>query len=394
MINENQQALLELIKASLFGTEPSFPDGADWDAVLKEAKDQTVVALAAPAVPQQEKAKWQIHVAQNTMYFLQLLNEQTNLVQMFMDAGIPMAIIKGCSAAIYYPAPIQRTMGDIDFVVSAEHLDEANQLMVEKGYRFTEETPRHFDYTKNSHVLELHHHYSDPEWDFEATITEGLSHAVPCEMYGKPFCSLPVEVNGLVLLDHVRRHLKKGLGLRQIIDWMMFVHTELKDDTVWKNRFLPHVRELGLEPLAITMTKMCQMWLGLSDEITWCSSADDKTAQLMLEMVFHFGNFGRKENTDLSTTESIMAKASRMGMFSYLQMAGEKNWKAYHRHPGLRPFAWFYQIIRYGKNGLGALFHGEKDSVKISPEVSQMVKKKNQLYKKLQINKNSNNHGK
>ena len=67
MINVNQQALLELLKASLFGAEPHFPEGVDWDAVLKEAKDQTVVALVAPAVPKEEAYKWQIPAAQNKM---------------------------------------------------------------------------------------------------------------------------------------------------------------------------------------------------------------------------------------------------------------------------------------------------------------------------------------
>ena len=57
MIDSNQQALLELLKASLFGMKPSFPEVVDWDAVLKEAQDQTVVALAAPAVPTREAEK-------------------------------------------------------------------------------------------------------------------------------------------------------------------------------------------------------------------------------------------------------------------------------------------------------------------------------------------------
>ena len=72
MINVNQQALLELVKAALFGTEPSFPVDIDWDAVLQEAKDQAVVALAAPAVPKKEAAKWQTSVARNTANFLNL----------------------------------------------------------------------------------------------------------------------------------------------------------------------------------------------------------------------------------------------------------------------------------------------------------------------------------
>lgn len=111
MINVNQQALLELVKASLFGTEPSFPSDADWDAVLQEAKDQAVVALAAPAVPKEEAAKWQTSVARNTANFLNLLNEQTKLIRLFDAAGIPLVILKGFAAAMYYPAPLRRAIG-------------------------------------------------------------------------------------------------------------------------------------------------------------------------------------------------------------------------------------------------------------------------------------------
>ena len=54
---------------------------------------------------------------------LQILDEQTKLYHLFDDAGIPMAIIKGCAAAMYYPAPLHRSMGDIDFVVPLERID-------------------------------------------------------------------------------------------------------------------------------------------------------------------------------------------------------------------------------------------------------------------------------
>lgn len=171
MINVNQQALLELLKASLFGIEPSFPEDVDWDAVLKEAQDQTVVALAAPAVPTREAKKWQISVARNKMRFMQILDEQTKLFQLFRDADIPMAIIKGCAAAMYYPAPLDRSMGDIDFVVPLERIDEANRLMTENGYQYMDTTQRHYDYAKNGTELEMHHHYSDPDWDFEDLIS-------------------------------------------------------------------------------------------------------------------------------------------------------------------------------------------------------------------------------
>ena len=80
MINVNQQALLELLKASLFGVKPSFPSNVDWNAVLQEAEDQAVVALAAPAIPKDEANKWQMSVAKNKMRFVKVLNEQTKVV--------------------------------------------------------------------------------------------------------------------------------------------------------------------------------------------------------------------------------------------------------------------------------------------------------------------------
>ena len=382
MIDQNQQALLELLKKSLFGIEPSFPQDVDWDAVLKEAQDQTVAALAASSVSSQEAAKSQIPVARNKMRFLQILDEQTKLYRLFDDAGIPMAIIKGCAAAMYYPAPLERLMGDIDFVISIERLEEARQLMQKSGYRFHHQTDRHYVYDKNGIVFEMHHHYSDPEWDFEKHISDGLSDRVLCEIYGKQFYSLPVDVSGLVLLDHVRRHIMKGLGMRQIIDWMMFVHARLNIDSAWEKRFAPLAREIGLETLAITMTKMCKIWLGLPDDISWCYRADNEAAQQLLELVFHFGNFGRKNQIEHQAVERFTAGVRKQGLFHYLQKTGKKNWKLYHKHKGLQPVAWLYQSFRFVGKGAAAFFRGERFSRDLSKG-----KERSNLYHHLGIDK-------
>lgn len=380
MINVNQQALLELLKASLFGAEPRFPEGVDWDAVLQEAKDQTVVGLIAPVVPKEEAEKWQVPVAQNKMRFFRIFDEQENLLKLFHDADIPIVIIKGFAAAQYYPVPLQRTMGDIDFIVPQDRLEEANRLMVENGYAFLHKTDRHDGFEKNNTSFEMHRKYCEDHWDFEHLITDGLSQAVSCELYGKSFPVLPTEINGLVLLDHIRSHLYGGLGIRQIIDWMLFVHAHL-DDAMWENGFAQLTREPGLETLAMTITKMCKLWFGLPDEITWCDTADEETAQQLLELVFSFGNFGRKKQDDRNPVSSISMDVSRYGLFRYLQTMGESTWKAYHKHHFLKPFAWLYQIFRFAKNGITALFRGEKKQV----ETSQ-AKNRFNLYQNLGIN--------
>lgn len=360
MINVNQQALLELVKAALFGTEPSFPVDIDWDAVLQEAKDQAVVALAAAAVPKEETAKWQTSVARNTANFLNLLNEQTKLIRFFDAAGIPLVILKGFAAAMYYPAPLRRAMGDIDFLVPPEYFESARSLMDENGYVFNSNhgTDRDYSYSMRGVVLELHHRYSDEKWDIDPLILKSFSDISTREVFNHHFPVLPEMINGLVLLDHVRHHLQGGLGIRQIIDWMMFVHANLNDET-WESSFSQLARGAGLETLAVTMTSMCKRWFGLPDLITWCDPADEATAQELLEAVFDYGNFGSKLTEEIQPAEYITISARRMGMFRYLQARGEQNWTKSQEHPFLRRFAWLYQIFRYIKRGLSAIFHGE-----------------------------------
>ena len=79
----------------------------------------------------------------------------------------------------------------------------------------------------------------------------------------------------------------------------------------------------------------------------------------MLEAVFDYGNFGSKLTEEIQPAEYITIGARRMGLFRYLQARGEQNWAKSQEHPFLRRFAWLYQIFRYIKRGLSAVFHGE-----------------------------------
>ena len=360
MTDNNQLALLELLKASLFGAEPSFADDVDWKAVLDEATAQTVIALAAPAVPREHADAWRVPTAQNTARFLRMLYEQSGISGIFADAGIPMVILKGTSAAMYYPEPMRRSMGDIDIITPPDRFEDARRLLEESGYQFTGDygDDRDYSYIKNGVLIELHHRYSDADWDIEPLITEGIDNAVTREVCGKSFLSLPDAVNGLVLLDHVRHHLYGGLGIRQIIDWMMYVHKS-SGDAQWESEFMPLARSAGLEKLAVTMTKMCRIWFGLPDAVNWCDGADEESARMLLENVLRVGNFGVKDRYVYRPMESLTMSVKQEGLFLYLQKTGLANWQAAQRHAALRPFAWLYQSFRYAGRGASALFRGE-----------------------------------
>jgi len=341
MTNSCEQTLCDLLKQSLFNIPFDPPADTDWQAVLSEAKAQTVQGLIV--LPMEE---WRAEYAKNIAKSIRILHEEQNLIKLFCNT--PIAILKGTAAAVYYPEPLKRTMGDIDFIVPQENFDNASELMEKNGYKLihpmSEQSPRHAEYIKNGVDFELHHHFSDNEIDIEDYVVDGLKHVELATVNGVGFPMLPPLANGLVLLLHMRQHLKDGLGLRQVIDWMMYVDKVLNDE-FWEKEFRTAAEEKELDKLAITVARTCQLYLGLPDTITWCRDVDDALCDQLISLLFSSGNFGRKKGIGKSF-EIVSTSIREKGIFGYLQYAGEVNWKAYHRNPKLKPLCWGFQIYR------------------------------------------------
>ena len=358
-MNQTEQILLQTIQKSLWNTDISFPEDTDWNEVLKEAEDQAVFGIVIDVAPADVQKKWEVRASAGTAHFVRILHYQEQLYKLLKENDIPMVILKGCAAAFYYPNSSQRSMGDIDFLVPPKHFDRAKALLEQNGYAIKDDprAPRHMHVLKDGISFEQHRFFSSEGIEVEEYVIEGLSEIEERNIYGSIFPMLPKLANGLVLLSHMVQHLKTGLGLRQVIDWMMFVHTEL-DDAFWNTTFRKAASETGLEIAAITITRLCQLYLGLSESIQWCKNADKELSEELIENLLSSGNFDRKRGRGFEV-ESAMFNIARKGLFQYLQTAGEYNWKAYHKHKWLKPFAWFYQICRYTKKGFQAKRGGQ-----------------------------------
>lgn len=129
----------------------------------------------------------------------------------------------------------------------------------------------------------------------------------------------------------------------------MYVYHNL-DDNYWNITFNSVAQDTGLYNLAVTTTRMCQIYLGLPKNITWCQEANDKTCSEFMNCLLLSGNFGYK-NGDGNTIERISTSMKREGFFKWLQFTGMYNWKAYHKHHWLKPFCWLYQLFRYFVQG-------------------------------------------
>ena len=83
------------------------------------------------------------------------MQAQQKLCLLFQSEGIPCAVIKGSSAACYYPQPENRIMGDIDLLIAPGHFDRACQL-ISSDSEFLEENNRHRKFKYHGFSVELH----------------------------------------------------------------------------------------------------------------------------------------------------------------------------------------------------------------------------------------------
>ena len=393
LLNKDQKALLGLLKKSLFGIEPVFPDVIDWNAVLMEAKAQTVVALAAKAVPAEYALQWQKDALQSKAQFLRVLHGQKQLVNLLEQAGIPMVILKGTAAAMHYPEPFLREMGDVDFLVPRDMFDDTARLMEANGYKPFHELQdqlngpgrsKHIEFGKDGIEYELHHHFSERGIDIESTLINGLGQVATAEIGGLSFPVLPAMENGLLLLAHAAFHLSSSeLGLRQVIDWMMFVLREL-DDEKWDACFCEMAERAGLRKLAVALTRLCRDQLGLPGKYRWCEEADEQVVVDLLKLIFERGNFGRKVPIHYNL-ENITAKAKAGGVFTYLKYISGRVWNGQSVQRNctvLRPFVF---IKEFGVLFIGRVRASKGNLIKDLRSGNELSK----LYKALGLNTRS-----
>lgn len=358
-------AMFALLRSTLWGEE-RFPftlgqdSPLDWKEIYKELSWHTVRVLPTDLFCRLDAAHQQKYMMNSSFcvsIWYSVMEAQKLLCEQLNETGIPFVILKGAASARYYPKPTYRQMGDIDFLVPPAYFEQAHQLLLNEGYhQLNTETHRHLEFQKDNVLFELHRAFAafkEPERVkfLDNLIFEAFERLETATVEGYSFPVLPPIEIGLVLLEHINQHLESGLGLRQIIDWALYVDRFLTD-TAWEHDFSPIVRQLGLESLAIAVTRMCQLYLGLRTDITWCGSAEDDVCHQLMEYIMEQGNFGRKGDTcSHKTVNALNAMQNIPGFFQRLQHSGLNIWPALKKYPRLKPilapFAWFWQLCRY-----------------------------------------------
>ena len=338
----------KLLEASLFTVEDIHLQ--DWNSVFVEMKAQTVAALPGEWLKAHlpTARTWLLYTALQQGQWIRVMHGQNQIIQLLEENSIPCVIIKGAAAAMAYPHPTLRSMGDVDVLVKRKDQDSAAELMEANGFILTHDKDikdHHYNYSKDKINFELHRRLPVVEEANEKLLTlfeEGIDNREWHEIDGYRFPTLPLLLNGLVLILHINQHLREGLGLRQIIDWMMYVNS--LSDAQWME-LRAMLQRMGIEKLALITTTMCQKYFGLKFCFTGCETVDLQVCDKLMAFIMEKGNFGRKVGMEGKKAAFSLSMTEIGSFLQRLQTGGLFRWKAVKKYTFLRPFAWIYQLF-------------------------------------------------
>lgn len=331
-----QQQFLELLRAGLWGKPANtelFKAEVDWKTILRIAMEQTVQVIIADGIETLPSEYWPpkeaifklMMVRQKTHQMHLLLNTTLNQIVNALDAeGIPSVLLKGQGVAQNYRNPESRMCGDIDLYVGHGGYSKACEIIARLGNNELEgeECDHHMHLKVNGVEIEIHRMAEQllnkqqnkffQKWTIDSIDDNFHNTELGIWDTGNAAIKLaPATFDAFFILHHAVRHMTtEGVGLRQVCDWMMYLHKQHQD--IDENQLKKVLKVLNMKIVWKEFGQMAIKHLNLSPkELPLCPVNLDshKTAKL-IKHIFISGNFGRFDDNarDYSKTTYMKRK--------------------------------------------------------------------------------------
>lgn len=290
LISEQQKYVIELTANSLFNLNSMRRDCTE--EIIPELLSQAVLPIALP----DHKLASSI-IATN----MQVSYEHTELHELLTENTIPYVILKGVASASYYPNPILRTMGDVDFLLHPSDMSRTASLLESIGFEKAvddDEGGIHIAFHRDNSTWEMHRSINGiPAGEVGERVKLFLSDIIETALdydEGNGVIKIPDHFHhGLVLLLHTASHLtSEGVGLRHLCDWAVFVN-HFTDDQ-FRFLFEEKVIACGLWRFAQLLSLVSVKYLNLPYQ-SWMGEADADILEQLITDIMDGGNFGKKD---------------------------------------------------------------------------------------------------
>lgn len=298
--DKETDALLSLLSYGLFQCDITKElTSVDWNKLVASSDDHVVTALLYPGIKTLQDVPSEIFdLVQKQAVRASARRERIAIVQneildIFGACNILCVVLKGMAVECYYSYPELRMPGDIDILVSEKQLGVATKLLAQSGYLFVEKNDIHTSYMRQGVHVEIHHRISrfpgtEKGKYAEGYLTEAEHHVKHSQVGKNTFPMLAQPYQSISLLTHMERHMcASGIGLRQLCDWAVMVHSLNRNEEA---ELLTALKACGLLKFAQIMTKACEVYLRLPMR-GWTADVQDAVVDSVMEDILSAGNF-------------------------------------------------------------------------------------------------------
>ena len=289
-----REFLLNLIRASVVGnTDFTVPDSVDWDALIDEAKRQSVPVIAVDGLQRlydggvytdlgnkelrRKKARWFTKTMQYEQRYASQAAATQKLVTWFASAGMQTVVLKGFTVSECYPIPAHRYSADFDcfLLKDGEHFaayESGNRVVEEHGLEVDRRFYKNSSFTIGELFVE-NHKFLTPFRGNEVLkkferLLQGMIVDEELTLIGETGVYAPPPLaSALFLTEHAYSHfLHEGLNLRHFLDWALF-RKRHASDVDW-DAFEKYVDEFGFRRFFDAFDHVGEFILGSRDELS------------------------------------------------------------------------------------------------------------------------------
>jgi len=267
-MTSTEKLFLALYRSALWDTpvdEKLLQSDVDWEQLMDMATKQTIMGVITDAVTKLPKSlRPPKTIYYNLVMYTSNIEKRNNemnaytpmVMKSLKEKGSDTFLLKGQGLSMYYPNPLHRQSGDIDLFVGfdLEYFRKTceNMKSIASSVEEVKDDKQHGAFTYKEVCVEIH-----------GTIHSFISKKCAAELRswcvdrlkGEPvvFHSRlgdikmpPRNFDALYVFIHLATHyMGGGVGLRQITDWMMYLHKNYNeiDIEMLKN----DIQRLGIE---------------------------------------------------------------------------------------------------------------------------------------------------
>ncbi len=395
-MTKEQSFLIELIRTAVNNEKlVCVPGDINWKELATEAHAQAVALLVfdqtssiKDKIPKDIYDKWLGFSLGLMNKYSRITKSQQELVGLLEKENLPYCIIKGESAAAYYPNPSLRALGDVDFLINPTHKEKIKTLLIENGFEASYENhPCHIVFTKPNSHLEMHFEVAGiPEGDtgdrIRKFMKDAVDNTVVKDIGSGRFRTVEGKYHAVILLLHMQHHiLGEGIGLRHLLDWGNFVN-KTANEPFWEEELIPFLKSIGLYTYMNAMTCICNKYFA-TQLPTWTVKVEENICSQIMGDILQGGNFGKKDKLRGRIADGVSSKKqSKMekirSLYNTLVISTKDVYPITRKYKILCPFVYLYRIVRYF-----LLVGFRKKASIINP--SEDDKKRISIYNKLRI---------